>query len=158
IPAKIISYGYLPVDDALRHAAKAVSGKPWSEILVMRPDFPVDIHDGWHKLLGAIHRAFNADAETLVIGSVVGLMILVNASILAQLRRPEAWLAAMLAGAVFVPELLFRLSLGRPYLITIAVYLTLLSIWSRSEDELPRPISMLASVLLVAAAAWINGT
>src|SRR5207244_5560880 len=42
IPAKIISYGYLPADDALRHAAKAVSGKPWSEILVMRSDFLID--------------------------------------------------------------------------------------------------------------------
>ena len=32
IPLKIISYGYLPGDDALRHCAKAVSGKPWTEI------------------------------------------------------------------------------------------------------------------------------
>ena len=39
IPAKILSEGYLPGDDALRHAAKVVSGKPWSEILVMRGDF-----------------------------------------------------------------------------------------------------------------------
>ena len=30
IPLKIIGYGYLPGDDALRHAAKAVSGKSWS--------------------------------------------------------------------------------------------------------------------------------
>ena len=29
IPLKIIGYGYLPSDDALRHAAKAVSGKTW---------------------------------------------------------------------------------------------------------------------------------
>ena len=36
IPFKIISYGYLPSDDALRHAAKAVSGKTWSEILILR--------------------------------------------------------------------------------------------------------------------------
>ena len=34
---KIISYGYLPVDDALRHAAKVVSGKDWHEIVVLRP-------------------------------------------------------------------------------------------------------------------------
>ena len=158
IPAKIISYGYLPADDALRHAAKAVCGKPWSEILVMRSDFPIDIHDGWHKVLGAIHRAFNADAEALVIVSVAGLMILVSASVLIQLRRPEAWLAALLAGAVFVPELLFRLSLGRPYLFTIAVFITLLFIWSAAEDDLPSPIAMLGSVLLIAAAAWIHGT
>ncbi|MFO7821544.1 MAG: hypothetical protein R6V56_05765, partial [Lentisphaeria bacterium] len=37
IPFKIISYGYLPSDDALRHCAKAVSGKSWSEILVLNP-------------------------------------------------------------------------------------------------------------------------
>src|ERR1041385_3086953 len=42
IPLKIISYGYLPKDDALRHAAKAVSGTPWQEILVMRSDFVLD--------------------------------------------------------------------------------------------------------------------
>ena len=35
IPLKIIGYGFLPGDDALRHAGKAVSGKPWSEILVL---------------------------------------------------------------------------------------------------------------------------
>src|ERR1700720_4110804 len=44
VPLKIIGYGYLPADDALRHAAKAVSGKPWSEILVMRNDFAIDQH------------------------------------------------------------------------------------------------------------------
>ena len=27
IPLKIISYGFLPMDDALRHAAKTISGK-----------------------------------------------------------------------------------------------------------------------------------
>src|SRR5689334_22324101 len=56
IPSKIISYGYLPQDDALRHAAKAVSGKPWQEILVMRSDFLIDPHPGWHAILGFIHR------------------------------------------------------------------------------------------------------
>ena len=42
IPLKIIEYGYLPGDDALRHAAKAVSGKPWPEILVLGPAFHFD--------------------------------------------------------------------------------------------------------------------
>jgi hypothetical protein len=158
IPVKIISYGYLPADDALRHAAKAVCGKPWSEILVMRSDFPVDIHDGWHKLLGTVHKAFNADVETLVLLSVVGLMVLVSLAVLVQLRRPEAWLAALLAGAVFVPELVFRLSLGRPYLFTIAAFITLLFVWSSGEDKLPRPLAVLGSILLIAVAAWVHGT
>src|SRR5690242_9333130 len=97
IPAKIISYGYIPDDDALRHAAKAVSGKPWSDILVMRDDFQLDFHQGWHAILGSIHHQFNADTETLVIISVAGLMLLVSLSPLVWFRRPEAWLAALLA-------------------------------------------------------------
>jgi hypothetical protein len=37
IPLRILGRGFLPPDDALRHAAKAVSGREWSEILVLRP-------------------------------------------------------------------------------------------------------------------------
>src|SRR5689334_11230194 len=76
IPGKIISYGYIPHDDALRHAAKAVSGKPWPEILVMRDDFGIDPHPGWHAILGAVHKLFNCNAEKLVMLSVAGLMLL----------------------------------------------------------------------------------
>ena len=36
VPLKIIGYGFLPMDDALRHAAKTISGKSWQQILVMR--------------------------------------------------------------------------------------------------------------------------
>src|SRR5579862_7918375 len=112
IPLKIISYGYIPDDDVLRHAAKAVSDKPWSEILVMRSDFPLDFHQGWHSILGWIHHSLNADAETLVVISVVGLMVLVNLSILVWLRRPEAWLAAFMAGCIAAPLITTRLALG----------------------------------------------
>jgi len=37
IPLKIIGINYLPADDALRHVAQAMSGKPWPEILVVGP-------------------------------------------------------------------------------------------------------------------------
>ena len=56
IPLKVIGYGYLPADDALRHAAKAVSGKTWPEILVLGPAFHFDPNWGWHWLLEKIHR------------------------------------------------------------------------------------------------------
>src|SRR5690348_10430378 len=36
VAGKVISYGFLPADDALRHAAKAVSRKDWSQILLLR--------------------------------------------------------------------------------------------------------------------------
>ena len=55
IPLKIIGYGYLPADDALRHAAKAVSGKPWPDILVVGPAFQIDHNFGWHFLLRQIY-------------------------------------------------------------------------------------------------------
>src|SRR5215475_8841564 len=70
IPGKIVSYGYIPHDDALRHAAKAVSGKPWPQIMVMRDDFRIDPHPGWHAVLGAIHKVFGSNAEQLVVISV----------------------------------------------------------------------------------------
>src|SRR5947207_6858343 len=130
IPSKIISYGYLPADDALRHAAKAVSGKPWPEILVMRSDFALDPHPGWHCVLGWIHRLQGGNAETLVVVSIVGLMLLVSLAVLPWLRWPEAWLAALLVSTVFVPIFIKRLAFGRPYLFTIAVFITLLLLWS----------------------------
>ena len=52
IPLRLLGQGYLPPDDALRHAGKAVSGKAWTDILVLRPDFQMDSHPGWHALLG----------------------------------------------------------------------------------------------------------
>ena len=93
VPAKILGRGYLPPDDALRHAAKAVSGKPWQEILVMRSDFTMDAHPGWHAILGLIYRWQHCSTETLVVVAVAGLMLLVSAAVLLWLRRPEAWLA-----------------------------------------------------------------
>src|SRR5580765_1353667 len=123
IPAKIISYGYLPQDDALRHAAKAVSGKPWSEILVMRNDFLIDPHPGGHAVLGAVHPLTDWNTEKLVVFSVVGLMLLVTMAPLPWLRRPECWLAALLATTICVPRLASRLALGRPYLVTVATFI-----------------------------------
>src|SRR5437762_400733 len=64
IPSKIISYGYLPADDAIRHAAKAVSGKPWQDILVMRPDFKIDPHPGWHFVLHKIYQVTNCSCRS----------------------------------------------------------------------------------------------
>jgi len=76
IPLKIIGLGYLPADDALRHAAKAVSGKPWPEILVVGPTFQIDHNFGWHFLLRQIYLRSQCDIEKLVVFSVVALFAL----------------------------------------------------------------------------------
>ena len=104
IPLKIISYGYLPPDDALRHAAKAVSGKPWPEILVVGPAFQIDHNYGWHFLLRQIYLRSKSDppneardTEKLVLVELVGLFVLVGWAPLPWLKRPEAWLIALIA-------------------------------------------------------------
>lgn len=158
IPGKIMSYGFLPADDALRHAAKAVCGKPWPEILVMRSDFTIDPHPGWHVVLGAVHRAFDANAEALVVFSVVGLMLLLNFSVLPWLGRPEAWLAVLMVVAVCIPSFISRMMLGRPYLVSMVVFMTALLVWRRMEQRRPGPWELVSTVVLIAAAAWIHGS
>src|SRR5438552_2617237 len=112
IPLKIIDYGYLPGDDALRHAAKAVSGKSWPEILVLNPVYKMDHEFGWNWLLEKIYQWTNWDTDKLVVFSVVALFIFVGWSVLPWLKRPEAWLVALMAGSIS-SDIFFRFTLGR---------------------------------------------
>ena len=125
VPLKIIGLGYLPADDALRHVAKAVSGKPWQDILVLGDTFKIDQSLGWHAILGAIHHATGWNAESLLIFSVMVMFIIVNGATLPWLKRPEAWLATLLA-AVIITDVPQRFMLGRPFMLTIAVLMTVL--------------------------------
>jgi len=158
IPIKILSYGYLPPDDALRHAAKAVSGKPWEQIMVMRSDFPLDPYPGWHTVLGTLHGWLGGSAETLVVISIGGLMLLLSIAVLLWLRRPEAWLAGLLVLAIFSPDFTIRLALGRPYLFTMASWVFVLFAWSRMEDRRPRPWELFLTMFLFALITWIHGS
>jgi hypothetical protein len=157
IPLKIIGYGFLPMDDALRHAAKTISGKSWQQILVMRDDFPIDPSPGWQAILEWVHDTHGGDAESLVIFSVVALMMLVMLCGAPWFRRPEAWLAALFIAAVFIPACTTRFARGRPYILTDAVVITLLFLWTRRGTK--RQLSPLyVTPLLVAASAWIHGS
>lgn len=158
IPLKIIGYGFMPMDDALRHAAKAVSGKSWQQILVMRDDFSIDPSPGWQTILSWVHDVNHGGAESLVIFSVVALMLLVMLCGVPWFRRPEAWLAALLVASVVIPECTTRFARGRPYILTDAVVITILFLWSRGEKKVPSTATLLFTPLLVAASAWIHGS
>ena len=160
IPLKIISYGFLPMDDALRHAAKTISGKSWQQILVMRDDFPIDPSPGWQKILDWVHDLHGGDAESLVVFSVVSLMLLVMLCGVPWFRRPEAWLAALCIAAIFIPECTTRFARARPYILTDAVVITSLFIWSRrgSGQNPFSPVAIICTTLIVAAAAWVHGS
>jgi hypothetical protein len=156
IPFKIISYGYLPVDDAMRHAAKAVSGKSWSQILVLNGFYKMDHEFGWNLLLEKLHLWTNCGAEKLILFSVVGLFLVVGWSAMACLKRPEAWLAT-LALVSMTSGLLSRLCLGRPFLLSMAVLMVILLIWQRHGPSPPKWTAVLWMTPLLTLAVFFHG-
>jgi len=158
IPLKIIGYGYLPSDDALRHAAKAVSGKTWPEILVLGPAFHFDPNWGWHWLLEKIHLWTSWNAEGLVVFSVVMLFLICNGSVVACLKRPEAWLAAfIIASQVQVSDLTPRLLIGRPFVLTVTSTMVIFLVWQRHGSAPPKWWTVLWMTPLIAAAVFLHG-
>ncbi len=158
IPLRIVGLGYLPGDDALRHAAKAIANKPWSEILVLRPDATLDSHAAWHALLRGIHLVTQCGADTLVVAAVVVLSILFLASPLRWMRAPDAWLASWLL--VFVAQIspILRITRGRPYIISMAVLIVLVQLWTRGMRHTGRNARLVWSTVLFMLAAWLHGS
>lgn len=157
IPARVITLGYLPADDALRHAAKAVSGKSWSEILVLGPHYTVDHNYGWEALLRGVHRVSGWEAERLVDWSVLGLFVLASGAGLLGVRRPEAWLGVLLVFFVAWPPLAGRWMNGRPLLLSVAVLMVLL-FWVQAHAGSPLSRGRLAAwTVLIGLAVWMHG-
>jgi hypothetical protein len=156
IPLKIIGYGFLPADDALRHAAKAVSGKPWPDILVMGPTFKIDHNFGWHLLLRQIFLWSKCSTEGLVLFAVVALFTLVSWSALPWLKRPEAWLIALTAAAL-TTDVPLRFLIGRPFLVTIAGLLTILFAWQAHGSSPPKWWTVLWMAPLIAICTFVHG-
>jgi len=156
IPLKIIGYGYIPGDDALRAAGKAVSGKTWPAVVVLNDVYKIDHEYGWSRLLEKIHTAFNADAEALVIISVVSLFVLAGLAALPWLRYPEAWLVTLALGMI-AAVLPMRLLLGRPYIITIAALLSLLLLWRQFGSARPRWWMAAVMTGLITASVYFHG-
>lgn len=154
---RVLASGFLPYDDALRHAAKAVSGRPWTEILIMRPGFTLDSNPGWHAILGSLHRAFGLGEVDLVLVSVALLFVVFSLGPILILRRPESWLLALVLVGVLDPGELVRLMCGRPFLVSSAIVPLVLLLWPRLEG--PRPAAAFA--LFVAGGAlscWVHGS
>jgi hypothetical protein len=157
IAVQILAQGYLPVDDALRHAAKAVSGRPWSEIVVVRSGV-IDFSPGWHAFLRGVHLMFGANAHTLVWVEILVSFTCISLAPMLLMRRPEAWLAAMSIGALLEPQLVVRWVIGRPLVISIAILVFMCLTWRRLDDDrLPRR-AMLVATALATAATWIHGS
>lgn len=157
IPGAILGYGYLPPDDALRHAAKVISGKSWDQILVLRNDIKMDSHPGWHTILGFVHKIIYADTYSLVFFSVVFLFFIFMLVPVLFLHRPEAWLITLLIITVANPSPIFRVLLGRPYIVTMSVIFALGFLWPNLRHKKPHYLTITMLSLLIAVTTWIHG-
>ena len=155
IPLKVIGYGYLPIDDALRHAGKVISGKDWNQILVIRDDIKMDSHPGWHAILGFAHRIFSLDQDSLVVFSVILLFIFFCLIPIFFLERAEAWLATLLLFAIATGGM-SRLFFGRPYIVSMVALLILCLRWQDLKVKKFPSASVGILSLLIAVSTWVH--
>jgi hypothetical protein len=156
ISFKVISYDYLPGGDARRHIGKAFTDKSYRDILVLRPEYAMDHSPGWEWLLRLVHRKLDWDADKLAGFSVVSLMLCLFFAPLPWVRRPEAWIAALLAQMLAIPELMTRFTQARPYLFTEAVLIAILFAWSKAKAEISWP-KIILTTIGIALSVWIHG-
>lgn len=155
---RIISYGLVPAGDARRHIAKAFTDKSYTDILVLRPEYTMDHSPGWEWLLRALHQALGWDADTLAAFSIASTLLLLLLAPLPWLRRPEAWMGAVLAQLVALPSIMVRLVQGRPYLLTEAVLIAILVAWAGSRNEkTPSRLKMGLTSVGIAFSVWMHG-
>lgn len=173
LPFKVLSHGFLPPDDALRYAAKAVSGKTWQEIIIMRPDITIDHNPGWNGFMSLLHRVTGWDVGMLIAFPVVVMFLVFAAAPLPWFRRPEAWLISLCVVMLVFPYFAVRAFVGRPFFLTMAVMLVLFCLWGRrnfegsgkpgetSEGNLKDPRRPWAlwgvTVILMALSTWVHG-
>ena len=157
IPMRIIGYGYLPGGDARRHVAKAFTDKPYNQILLLRSEYSMDHSPGWEWLLKVLHQKAGWNLDALVTFSVVGLMLCVFYAPLPWLRRPEAWLAALLAQMLAIPELMTRLTQARPLLITEGILIAILFAWSKPSPKNPSWLKLTLTCLGISLSVWMHG-
>jgi hypothetical protein len=156
-PLSVIEYGWLPPDDALRHAATATSGRSYAEVLVFDPGIPVtDSTPGWHRLLRAVHQILGFDKFALVSFSMFGLFVAFTCAGLLLMARPEAWgIAVSFAMALgWGPRWL----LGRPYLLVCAATAVFCLLWDRLREDATRNRAAATCGLVSAVTVWLHST
>ncbi|MDO8536031.1 MAG: hypothetical protein Q7S30_03365 [Candidatus Omnitrophota bacterium] len=158
IPFQIIGYGFLPPDDALWHSAKVISGKNWSEVLVLRSDIKIESHPGWHAVLGFVHRITKCDTHSLVLFSVISLFILFSLIPIFFLRYPESWLLSMLTLSIATSGWISRLVLGRPYIVTMAALLVMFLLWPKLKSKKIDYGAVALLIFVIAMSTWIHRT
>lgn len=156
---KIIDYGFVPPDDALRHAATAVGDRPYHEVLLFDEAIPAeDSTPGWHAVLRAVHRVTGFDQYALVSLSIVFFFGVFTLTPLFLLKRPEAWGIALMLAIVANPGVVYRLALGRPFLLSATAVMVFVLIWQRLVDDPRSRSALLACVAVATLTTWLHST
>lgn len=154
IPFRIFSYNYHPVDDANRHIAKVISGKPWPEILVMDEQYQaLDHNQGWHVLLGWIYNMIQDKEKLLVFSSISLSVLFLTSGLFIFQKNPLAWISTLILCYGMTSP--YRLFLGRPFIFSSAVFLMLLALWD--QCNISNRLKFFVSVILIAISGWIHG-
>ena len=135
VPLRIVSYGYLPPDDALRHSAHAVDGRDWSEVILLNPEFRPDMdgHLGWHRFLRFVHLGTGWSPDRLVDFSVILAFFTFTVGGLVAFGNPPAWFLGCALISVIEPALFQRFSLGRPLFFSMTALVVMLVLWTRAR-------------------------
>ena len=156
IPLAVLAQGWQPPDDALRHVAKAVSGRPWKDVVVTPTPLDLEpVHAGWHALLAAVYHTTGCTPDLLLVFGVSILFIAFALSGLAFVERPESWAFALLVLSLTDAQLA-RLLLGRPFVVEMAAVVVMLFAWPRLDEHPRSPTSALAIIASVALATWMH--
>lgn len=158
VPLLVLGHKFLPPDDALRYGAKAVSGKSWQEIMVMRPEVTIDHNPGWNWMLRQLHLGTSWGPRTLVQFSVALMFLAAMIPPLVGFKRRETWLLALAICLVAFPYFAERSFTGRPFMLTIGITLCLLSLWSGDGQLTITRKLLIFTTLLFALSTWIHGS
>ncbi|MDF9826921.1 hypothetical protein M2447_001006 [Ereboglobus sp. PH5-10] len=131
-PVKIGELGYLPQDDALRHSAYAVDSRDWGDVLVFNSTIrkDMDSHPAWHAVLRGVHNKTGAAQDNLVFFSFCVTFITFMVAGAIASRNTLAWMCTCLLMVTCGSSLFYRLLLGRPFSITMAILVVLLFLWT----------------------------
>ena len=157
IPLKIMSYGYRPQDDANRHSAHALDERSWDEIVVQREGAACDTSPGWDVVLRTLHRGLGWDQEQLLLFSMVGLCWLFFLTGLVVVKNPLGWVCGLVATVAAASSLIVRITIGRPYIVTICCMMGIMSMW-RGDVKGRRALRIFGTLLLFAIIAWVHGS
>ncbi len=155
---RVLSHGYFPLDDALRHVSFVMSGKSWADILVVRPEITMDSHPGWHAILAFFQGITGSDKAALINFSVIFLFLSFSIPAIFYFRRGEAWIAALALSSIFFFGSIYRIFYGRPFIVSMIVILLFCFLWEKIRDKKNPWPELIAFTLLAALATWIHGT